>query len=224
MDIDPYSAGNPFIRGTSWDFSRCKFTERQVRAVLKIRNNNGTTVFRWGGDFGDYMHWQLNCRPSDMATGINWTTVDGTKNSTKKTNTGDEQVLTKGDSGEAVADVQALLIADGKDLGDWTPFGAGYPQGADGDFGGATVAGVEAFQTQKGLDVTGDADGLTVSLLGGKAGLRGPQGPRGYEGDEGDTGAKGATGAKGLTGDTGARGLTGATGTVEIFYDGDKVS
>ncbi len=68
LDIDP--AKNPFIRGTTWDFTRCLFTRKQVEAVLAIRTNSGAQVWRWGGDFGDYMHWQLNCKPADLATGI----------------------------------------------------------------------------------------------------------------------------------------------------------
>ena len=68
LDIDP--ADNPFIRGTRWDFTRCRFTEAQVNAVLDITTVSGARVWRWGGDFGDYMHWQLDCKPEDIETGI----------------------------------------------------------------------------------------------------------------------------------------------------------
>jgi hypothetical protein len=69
MDIDP--TDNPFIRGTTWDFTMCRFTHAQVEAVLAIETVSGARVWRWGGDFGDYMHWQLDCKPDDIETGIN---------------------------------------------------------------------------------------------------------------------------------------------------------
>jgi peptidoglycan hydrolase-like protein with peptidoglycan-binding domain len=54
--------------------------------------------------------------------------------------------LRKGMSGADVADMQARLIAAGYDLGKW---------GADGDFGAATEAAVQAFQRAVGLSVDG---------------------------------------------------------------------
>ena len=41
----------------------------------KIRTNNGAFVFR--NLPGDRMHDQINCSPTDLATGIDWTTVKG---------------------------------------------------------------------------------------------------------------------------------------------------
>ena len=60
--------------------------------------------------------------------------------------------LTKGDKGDAVKTMQKMLIACGFSCG---------PDGADGDFGKNTLAGLIAFQTAKGLTadvVYGDAD------------------------------------------------------------------
>ena len=64
--------------------------------------------------------------------------------------------LKKGDKGEAVKTMQKMLIACGFSCG---------PDGADGDFGKNTLAGLIAFQTAKGLTadgVYGDADKTTL--------------------------------------------------------------
>jgi D-alanyl-D-alanine carboxypeptidase len=45
-----------------------------------IRTNNGKQVWRWGGWFSgnkDAMHLEITCSPSDLRTGINWSTVYG---------------------------------------------------------------------------------------------------------------------------------------------------
>ncbi len=84
-DIDPYALGNPFYGRThpkAWKFSwsDTKFTQAQVEAVEGIRTNNGKKVFLWGGRWltiKDYMHWEIDVAPSDLATGINWKTVPG---------------------------------------------------------------------------------------------------------------------------------------------------
>ena len=77
IDIDPNAYGNKFIRGTSWNFNYTLFTLKQVAAVLAIRTNSGVPAWRWGGDFGDYMHWQLDCSPEDIESGIDGATVAG---------------------------------------------------------------------------------------------------------------------------------------------------
>ena len=152
MDIDP--ALNPYIRGTRWDFSRCKFTKKQVDAVLAIRTNSGAQVFRWGGDFGDYMHWQMNCRPEDIKTGINPATVpewDGLPIS-PPIETGGEDVryvkysdgfnTTNGD--EDVRYWQTLLVALGQDT-----------RGIDGKYGGGTKSAVANVTGQSGDQIGG---------------------------------------------------------------------
>jgi len=78
VDVDPYALGNPFRvpLGSVWDIT--KFTRLQVEAVEKIRSNNGAVVWQWGGRWrkADTMHWQINCAPADLATGVDWSTVD----------------------------------------------------------------------------------------------------------------------------------------------------
>jgi len=146
MDIDPYSLGNPYIKGTSWDFSKCKFTRSQVDAVLRIRTTNGFRVWRWGGDFGDYMHWQLDCRISDIETGIDWSTVPDGDFQGEDSDVG----LKTGDEGAAVEQLQeALLRYDGTLLPKW---------GADADFGDETATALRIFQADNDLIETAVLD------------------------------------------------------------------
>ena len=77
----------------------------------------------------------------------------------------DAQVLEKGMSGVAVADHQKMLIELDHDLGDWPSFGPGYPPGADGEYGGATVDAVTSYQAQRDLIMTGKADGVTLFFV-----------------------------------------------------------
>lgn len=75
-DIDPKV--NPFVGGgTQW--SKTAFTKSMVDAGLAIKTKNGKQVFTWGGYWSskqDYMHWQIDVQPNDLATGIDWDTVD----------------------------------------------------------------------------------------------------------------------------------------------------
>lgn len=62
-----------------------------------------------------------------------------------------------GDSGRAVREIQALLMAAGKDLG---------RAGVDGQFGRYTESAVRAFQAERHLPVTGIVDSTTLVALG----------------------------------------------------------
>jgi hypothetical protein len=55
----------------------CQILEHQVRAVEAIRTNNQKQVWGWLGWWprGDTMHFRAICRPDDLKTGIDWTTV-----------------------------------------------------------------------------------------------------------------------------------------------------
>lgn len=49
-------------------------------AICQIRTNNGKQVWNWGGFWRrtkDWMHFEIVCSPRDIATGINWGTVNG---------------------------------------------------------------------------------------------------------------------------------------------------
>lgn len=51
-------------------------------AICRIKTNNGAQVWNWGGFWTgtrDWMHFEIVCKPSDIATGINWNTVAGAK-------------------------------------------------------------------------------------------------------------------------------------------------
>lgn len=80
VDVDPYALGNPFRTPTGSVWAITKFTPRQIGAVEAIRSNNGAKVWAWGGRWrkADTMHFQVNCAPQDLATGIDWSTVDAT--------------------------------------------------------------------------------------------------------------------------------------------------
>ena len=64
--------------------------------------------------------------------------------------------LRKGDSGEAVKELQEALIAAGYDVG---------KKGADGIFGSETLSAVRAFQGDRGLTPDGIAGPLTHAAL-----------------------------------------------------------
>ena len=49
-------------------------------AICRIRTNNGKQVWNWGGYWRgtkDWMHFEIVCSPRDLASGINWSTVNG---------------------------------------------------------------------------------------------------------------------------------------------------
>lgn len=153
-DFDPFALGNGYYSGWSkFSWSRTTFTPEQVAYIEKIRTNNGKKVFRWGGwwTYGrDYMHWEIDCSPSDLKTGIDYSTVLGGKQ-------GDGMALKKGDKGNAVTKFQKAILAWDKDaLPEW---------GADGDFGSETEAWVKKYQQSAGLTQTGQIDGVTAALL-----------------------------------------------------------
>lgn len=182
--------------------------EHQVRAVEAIRTNNGKKVWRWlGWSIGDTMHWEPNCSPADIATGINPDTVGGTP-----TQEGDAMYpLRKGDGMGAAAnrveDVSFIQHQLNR---------AGFSPGAvDGKFGDGTERAVQAFQAENGQAVDGVVWGVTGATLAYQSsppGPRGPQGPRGIQGAKGDAGPNGQKGAPGDTGAKGEQGLPGQNG------------
>ena len=82
---------------------------KMPEAICAIRTNNGKPVFAWGGFYTtnkDAMHYDPQCSPSDIATGINYATVKGAKQQPTPTV---KRVYQLGDQGEAVKFAQALL-------------------------------------------------------------------------------------------------------------------
>lgn len=128
-----------------------------IADIEAIRTKNGKKVWEWGGrwtNIKDPMHFQASqCSPADLATGIDWKTVNGNPGEIED----DEMVLKNGDGGAAVQKFQQALLA-------WNP--AALPNyGADGDFGGETEEWVRKYQQAADVTQTGQIDGLTGSLL-----------------------------------------------------------
>lgn len=82
-------------------------------------------------------------------------------------------ILRRGDTGTAVKDMQAALIAAGYSCG---------PDGADGDFGGNTEAALIAFQRDHGLETDGEYGPLSKAALE-KSGGSGSSGGTGVKVD-----------------------------------------
>lgn len=80
--LDINSEANPYGYHLVTDMPR-----RMVEAIEAIRTRGGARVFRWGGDWNDddicndrnydAMHFELQASPAELATGINWNTVNG---------------------------------------------------------------------------------------------------------------------------------------------------
>lgn len=82
--VDINWQSNPDGRTLRTDMSRA-----MVDDIIAIKTNSRHQVFRWGGDWDsdgdssdhsyvDAMHYELIVTPSELATGINWSTVKGT--------------------------------------------------------------------------------------------------------------------------------------------------
>ena len=70
----------------------------------------------------------------------------------------DFPLVKKGDSGDLVETIQALLQYHGYNLGRW---------GCDGDFGNDTEKAVKEYQTQHYLEADGEVGGMTFKVLFG---------------------------------------------------------
>jgi len=111
--------------------------------VPTIIDHTGSHNLGLGSNHGDIQHWSrkygvtMDTVRNDVAAllGANSSSV-----------TPKESVLQKGDKGDAVKTMQTMLIACGYSCG---------PDGADGDFGKNTLAGLKAFQTAAGLTADG---------------------------------------------------------------------
>lgn len=72
VDIDPLK--NPHFHrafGDDWDFSNIRLTRPQVEAVEALETASGARIFRWlGWTEGDTMHFEINCPPVDMKSGV----------------------------------------------------------------------------------------------------------------------------------------------------------
>lgn len=145
-----------------------------IADIEAIKTKAGKRAVEWGGrwfNIKDPMHFENDLTRAELEAGIDRSTIKGLAaylafagGAPPPINPEEEHMLKRGSKGEAVADHQAGLIAIGYDLGDWPPFGPGYPPGADGDFGEDTELGVVDFRGNKGIDGN-TIDGLTSSLI-----------------------------------------------------------
>ena len=170
-DIDPFTLGNPFVGGKfSWD--KTKFKKTQIDAVYQIKTQAGLRVFSWGGRWKskkDYMHFQIDVKPTELSSGIDWSTVGTTPPADLPTlithfdtladipshsDEEDEMTTKLGDRGGDVGRLQDLLRQAGFD-----------PGATDEAFGPKTKAALDAFQEADGLTGTGIAGPSTWALL-----------------------------------------------------------
>jgi peptidoglycan hydrolase-like protein with peptidoglycan-binding domain len=115
-----------------------------VKAILAIRTANGKQVWGWGGNYRsvkDAMHYEIVCRPSDLATGIDWSTVDQPELVEERPV--QWPLVRRGDRGPAVEELH-------RRLGVVQPGGPGF-----GTFGPMTEAAVREYQRTRGLTVDG---------------------------------------------------------------------
>lgn len=164
LDVDPKD--NPYLRLRTFKWSDTKFTPEQVEAVLAVKTNSGEQVFSWGGNWRtikDYMHWEIECQPSALDSGIAYEIPEEDE----------EMVYKKGDKGFIVAALQEGLKALGYPTGNFTPFSGSTPDwfdgtftaGSDGDYGSTTSSAVKMLQRDIGVTLTGEVGYTEFNIL-----------------------------------------------------------
>lgn len=125
-----------------------------VKAILAIRTGNGQEVWGWGGNYRtvkDAMHYEIVCTPADLATGIDWSTVQQPPLTRSEFHRW--PLIQRGDRGPAVEELHRILdIAQ--------PGGAGF-----GIFGPLTEATVREYQRTHGLTADGRVGRQTWTAL-----------------------------------------------------------
>lgn len=132
LAVDINWRSNPYGPTLVTDMPRAMTNE-----IKAIRTVNGKQVWGWGGDYRtnkDAMHFEIVCRPADLATGIAGT---GGGSASRPT-------IRRGSKGAAVREWQSLLNTI-----------AGRGLRVDGDFGPLTDKATRDFQRMFGLGVDG---------------------------------------------------------------------
>lgn len=120
-------------------------------AIAGYASNHGDPE-SWMKHFGDNMT-QFRTRVAALLDGG---TLDDAPSPAAQPSENAPATVRKGDKGEAVNQIQALLIQHGYSLPKY---------GADGDFGGETLSALIDFQRHKGLDADGICGALTWAAL-----------------------------------------------------------
>jgi hypothetical protein len=138
-----------------------------IADIEAIKTKRGKRAVEWGGrwwNIKDPMHFENDLTRTELEVGIDRSTIKGLAaylafagGAPPPINPEEEQMLKRGDKGNAVGRIQTALMA-------WNP--AALPRfGADKDFGGETETWVGNYQASADLEPTGIVDGLTGAFL-----------------------------------------------------------
>ena len=152
-------SGKPKVGDVIFFYSTSKGRIGHVGIVRKVSGNtvytiegntSGANTLITNGGGVKKKSYSMGSSYIDGYGSVDYSIVDGLK-------PGERRELKKGNEGADVTEMQNLLLKWNKDC---------LPEyGADGDFGTETQKAVKAFQTDKGLTVTGVCDKLTWEAL-----------------------------------------------------------
>lgn len=170
--IDVNWLTNKFVHKTGpikWGL-QTDMSPEMIYDIEAIKTNSGKRLFRWGGrwtNIKDAMHFEIRVLREDLVTGVDWSTVATTSE--------EDDVMQRGDKGLDVEVLQGMLT-DHPESDRWTPITI------DGHYGPQTEDSVTSFQRYIGMEKTGVANAITLSVLAGQSQGVGPQGPPGEDG------------------------------------------
>ncbi len=188
IDIDPRL--NPLIRTSTFRWSDTAFTPQQIALIEGMLNTKGEALWDWGGRWGsikDYMHFEANVDPG--STDVDWTTVPGETEG----ETGVDMWLHGLDIGTKdedsvddprVGTLQAMLVAEGYDLGNFGPHG----DGVDGSAGNTTRNAFHTWKIDHGITTGTSAGSGKVGDYEAAAMLVSGSGTDGEDGEDGADG------------------------------------
>jgi len=186
IDIDPRL--NPLIRTSTFRWRDTAFTPKQIALIEGILNTKGEQMWSWGGRWNsikDYMHFEANVDPG--STDVDWTTVPG-----ETAETGVDMWLHGLDIGTKdepsvddprVGTLQAMLVAEGYNLGNFGP----NNDGVDGSAGNVSRSAYHQWKIDHGISTATSAGSGKVGDYEAAAMLAGG----GQDGADGDDGADG---------------------------------
>ncbi len=167
LDINPSRNRYRRVAGVIQWGRQTDLPKALIADIERIKTKAGKKAVEWGGRWNnikDPMHFENDWTRTELEAHIDPATVKGLDAYLAFAGGGappptekEEQMLKRGDKGNAVGRIQTALIA-------WDP--KALPKfGADKDFGGETEAWVANYQRAADLDATGIVDGLTGAFL-----------------------------------------------------------